>query len=90
VQPNKRYTYEDAGFNVLMNRSKKSVMGTGGLKGSSKGSGRSLNFDLQQVEGSLGDNLRIGHINMKGSKSQIAIEDENGVELTWVGRLVAD
>lgn len=89
MRPSDRYTYEDAGFNGLMNRSRKSVSTARNIQGASRGSGRALNFDLQQVEGSLGDKLRVGHIVLKGADSQIAIENEGGVETTWIGRLVS-
>ena len=90
MRPQDRYTYENAGFNGLLLRSRKSNGNANTIIGASRGSGQGVNFSLQQISGALGDNLRIGHINLKGTKSQIAIENEGGIETTWVGNLVAD
>lgn len=89
MQPNNRYTYEQAGFNGFLNRSlKANPLATNVSHGMST-PGNTMNFDLQQVAGALGDILPIGKIKLDGQVGRIAIENKYGDEGLWLGDLVS-
>lgn len=88
MRPQDRYTYRDAGFNGLMLRTRKSNPQADGITNASRGSGKPMNFDLQQVAGSLGDNLPVGKVKIQGAIGRIAIENDQGTEAAWFGNLV--
>lgn len=64
------YDYSAAGFDDFMSRSIDS-----GAQGSAPIPVRQVNFDQQQISGSLGDILRIGSIFLDGVTGRISIYD---------------
>lgn len=46
-----------------------------------------MNFDSQQVSGSLGDILRVGKINLDGKEARISLFDERNSEVLRIGKL---
>jgi hypothetical protein len=91
VSSNSKYTYEDAGFNAFMLRSLKSNPGAQNVMGgisSGVGSGGSIAFDRQSVEGMLGDKLTIGRIILDGVAGRmIVLDTARTTETGWVGDL---
>lgn len=71
------YTYEDAGYNGFFQRSIGSVAQAQTLSSvPSGGSGNNvLNFDQLQVNGSVGDTLRVGKILINGGEGNIIVND---------------
>lgn len=88
MRPQDRYTYENAGFNGFMLRSQKSNPDAQNLRsGISKGA-NTINFDMQQIAGAMGDNLSIGRLKLQGRKGRMAVTDETDTtEVGWVGDL---
>ncbi len=89
MRPQDRYTYENAGFNAFMLRSMKSNPGAQTVRGGiSRGNGGNLAFDRQQVEGMLGDKLKVGRLVLDGRAGRMAVLDETEtIETGWVGDL---
>lgn len=89
MRPQDRYTYQNAGFNAFMLRSMKSNPGAQTVAGGiSSGNGGAFAFDRQQIEGMLGDKLKVGRLVLDGQKGRLIVLDtaettENG----WVGDL---
>lgn len=87
--PKPKYTYQDAGFNGFLSRSKKANPFALDLSdGPSSSSGGTLNLDRQQVASSLGNKLTLGRIVLDGVAGRIIMSDENGVETAWFGNLI--
>lgn len=82
-----QHTYREAGFNRFFRRSLNSNPNAVNLKGTATGSTRQLNFDEQQVSGSLGDILRIGRIILDGKLGRQSINDERNNEVLRLGDL---
>lgn len=81
---NKRYTYQDAGFNRFFKRSIGSSPDTVNLQ-SVSGPNRQLNFDDVQVSGSIGDVLRLGKINLDGKKGNLSFYDDRDEAVATMG-----
>lgn len=87
MQPQDRYTYETAGFNGFLTRSLKSNPLANNLSdGIASSSGTAMNFDRQQVAGSLGNKLTIGRLILDGVAGR-AIAQKNGEDVAWFGDL---
>jgi hypothetical protein len=88
-QQNKRYTYEDAGFNSFLNRSLKSNPSARTLSDRpSTSASNTLNFDKLQISGTIADDLRLGSgLELQGNRARIAVKDDQDTEVGWVGRL---
>lgn len=91
MQPQYRYTYEQAGFNGFMLRSLKSNPGAQTLAGGiSTGNGGTIAFDRQAIEGSLGGILKVGRVQIDGIKGRIVfLDDTETVENGWAGDLTS-
>lgn len=89
MRPQDRYTYQNAGFNAFMLRSMKSNPGAQTVRGGiSSGNGGNLAFDRTQIEGMLGDKLKVGRIVLDGQKGRMIVLDEaETTENGWVGDL---
>lgn len=89
MQPNNRYTYENAGFNAFLLRSRKSNPGAQTVRGGvSMGTGKAVAFDRQQIEGMLGDKLKIGRLVLDGRAGRlITLDKSETTEVGWVGDL---
>ena len=89
MRPQDRYTYQNAGFNAFMLRSLKSNPGAQTVGGGvSRGNGGNLAFDRQQIEGMLGDKLKVGRLVLNGRSGRIEVLDETEtIEMGWVGDL---
>lgn len=89
MRPQDRYTYQQAGFNAFMLRSMKSNPGAQTVAGGvSSGNGGRFAFDRQQIEGALGDKLKIGRLVLDGQKGRLIVLDEaETTENGWVGDL---
>jgi hypothetical protein len=88
VNPSSRYSYQDAGFNSFMSRSRKSNPLAMTLSDSaSSSSGTTLNLDRQQTNGPLGNNLTLGSIVLNGVDGRISVMDANGNEVVRIGDL---
>lgn len=82
------YTYLDAGFNRFFSRSLGSNPANGNLTAMSNGAGsNTLNFDQMRTSGSLGDKIQVGGITIDGTNRRIAIIDESGQEVGWIGNI---
>lgn len=93
MRPSDRYTYADAGFNGFMSRSVKSNPMAVNLRGGmSSGTGRSIQFDRQQVGGTFMDKVRIGpRMILDGVRARVIILDESGIdEVAWFGDLTKE
>lgn len=76
MQPNTKYTYENAGFNGLLSRSKKANPFADTLADqASSSSGVAINFDRQQVGSSLGNVATVGDIRLDGVNENIIVPD---------------
>lgn len=84
---NDKHTYRDVGFNRFFRRSLTSDPNVVNLKSMAGTSTRQLNFDNQQVSGSLGDILRIGRILLDGKIGRQSIMDERNNEVLRLGEL---
>ena len=84
-----RYTYQNAGFNAFMLRSMKSNPGAQTVAGGiSRGNGGALAFDRTQIEGMLGDKLKVGRLVLDGQAGRLIVLDEaETTETGWVGDL---
>jgi hypothetical protein len=82
------YTYADAGFNPFLRRSIDSGQ-SATLGGSSSDfrrvNNQQINFDSQQVTGSLGDKIQVGDIVIDGGNRRISIYDDG--RANEVGRI---
>ena len=89
MRPQDRYTYENAGFSNFLIRSLKSNPGAQTLAGGiSRGNAGAFAFDRNQIEGMLGDKLKIGRIVLDGQKGRMIVLDEaETTENGWVGDL---
>ena len=89
MQPGRRYTYADAGFNGFLTRSLKSNMGAQTLfDGPSTGATNQINFDQMQVSGAIADNIKVGsRLELQGNNGRIAVKDDQRNEVGWVGDL---
>lgn len=74
------YNYESAGFDAYLSRSIDNV-------GQSAPQAMQVNFDQNQISGSLGDTLRIGSIFLDGKAGSIVIYDDQGVPVAIFGEL---
>lgn len=84
----KPHDYESAGFNGFFRRSIGSNPAATTLRSlNGRGASRQLNFDDQQVSGSLGDKLKIGTIVQDGKSGAISIFDEQGNEVVRLGEV---
>lgn len=89
MQPQDRYTYQNAGFNGFMARSLKSNAGANSVAdGIATGSGKAMNFDLQQAFGSLGNKIQIGRIILDGVNGRVIAQDETATDTAWFGNLI--
>ncbi len=89
MQPNRRYTYTNAGFNGFLSRSVKANPLASKLSDGISRGNNTMNFDLQQTAGALGDILPIGKIKLDGQIGRISIENKTGDEGVWLGDLVS-
>jgi hypothetical protein len=81
----KTHDYESAGFNGFFRRSIGSNPNATTLRDLNGRVSRSLNFDDQQVSGSLGDTLRIGVIYLDGKTGRFKIVDDQSNEVVRLG-----
>lgn len=87
-QTSSPYTYLDAGFNRFFSRSISSNPANGSLLAMSNGAGsNTLNFDQMRTSGNLGDKIQVGGVIIDGTNRRIAIIDENGQEVGWIGNI---
>lgn len=87
-QTSNPYTYLDAGFNRFFARSIDSNPANGNLLSMSNGAGSNmLNFDQMRTSGSLGDKIQVGGVIIDGTNRRIAIIDESGQEVGWIGKI---
>ncbi len=84
---NDKHTYTEVGINSFFRRSQMRNPDATNLKSLGGGGGRQLNFDNQQVSGSLGDILRIGRILLDGKLGRQSIMDERQNEVLRLGDL---
>lgn len=83
-----KYTYENAGFNGLLSRSKVSNPFAQTLAdGASNSTGTAINLDQQQLFGALGNILAVGTITIDGVNGKISIHDASGNEVGRLGDL---
>lgn len=89
MRPSDRYTYQNAGFNAFMLRSQKSNPGAQTVRGGiSTGTGKPMAFDRTQIEGMLGDKLKIGRLVLDGRAGRlITLDQTESTEVGWVGDL---
>lgn len=89
MQPDKRYTYENAGFNNFLLRSLKSNPSARTVKaGVSPGAGANLAFDRMHIGGSMGDRVRFGRLVAAGELGRFIVMDKTEtVEVGWIGDL---
>lgn len=89
-QTSNPYTYLDAGFNRFFSRGLDSNPANNSLMAMSNGSGsNTLNFDQMRTSGSLGDKIQVGGIIIDGTNRRIAIIDESGQEVGWIGNITS-
>lgn len=82
------YDYESAGFDSFLTRSIDSQSGNLTLASSEDiGYSRQVNYDQNQVTGSLGDTLQIGNIQINGVEGRISIFDGDQNEVVRIGSL---
>lgn len=85
------YTYTDAGFDGFFRRSIESDPNTTTLRGMAASfqqvNNNAINFDAQQVTGSLGDKLQVGSAIIDGAKGRFSIVDSGGQEVARFGDL---
>lgn len=79
------HDYESAGFNGFFRRSIGSNPTATTLRALNTRDNRQLNFDDQQVSGSLGDTLRIGVIYLDGKTGRFQIVPQTGEEVVRLG-----
>jgi hypothetical protein len=83
---NKRvHDYESAGFNGFFRRSLGSHPDATTLRQLNTRATRSLNFDDQQISGSLGDTLRVGAVTVEGKVGRVVVHDEQNNEVVELG-----
>lgn len=76
-----QYSYTEAGFDEYLSRS---------IDGPQTAApALQVNFDANQISGSLGDTLRIGSIYLDGKNGSIVIYDDQGVPVAIFGELDA-
>lgn len=81
-----QHDYESAGFNGFFRRSIGSNPTATTLRAlNGRSQKRELNFDEQQVSGSLGDTLRIGVIYLDGKTGRFQIIPQTGEEVVRLG-----
>ena len=81
----KVHDYESAGFNGFFRRSIGSNPTATTLRALNSRASRQLNFDDQQVSGSLGDTLRIGVMYLEGKTGRFKIVDDQIAEVVRLG-----
>ena len=81
----KQHDYESAGFNGFFRRSIGSNPTATTLRALNGRTTRQLNFDDQQVSGSLGDTLRVGVIYLEGKTGRFKIVDDQSNEVVRLG-----
>lgn len=83
-----RYTYLEAGFNRFFSRAINSNADSATLQQVSNTAGsRTINFDLYQASGNLGDKIQVGGITIDGTNRRIVIIDEGNNEVGWIGNI---
>jgi len=83
-------SYADAGFNKFYSRSISSAPSINNLPQMSAAAGSNMiNFDHSPTSGSLGDKIQVGGVIIDGTNRRIVIQDENGVDVGWIGNLDA-
>ena len=80
------YDYETAGFDPFLSRSIDQV-GATLADSENMNYSRQMNFDQQQVSGSLGDVLRVGNIQLDGVQGRISVYDGDNNEVVRIGSL---
>lgn len=86
----KPYDYTLAGFDAFLDRS---IDGNDAytLDDRPNIANQQINYDQSQVSGKLGSTLQIADsITIDGIKRRISITDENGIEVTRLGKLKDD
>ena len=87
---NQTSSYVDSGFNKFFSRSINASGSTNTLQEVSNTAGnKDLNFDHYSTSGSLGDKIQVGGVIIDGTNRRIVIQDENGVEVGWIGNISA-
>lgn len=82
----KIHDYESAGFNGFFRRSIGSESAATTLRALPiKVGHRQLNFDDQQVSGSIGDTINFGAVDIEGKMGRIGITDEQGNPVVRLG-----
>ena len=69
------YNYESSGFSPFLTRP------LGSERGIRNASIRQVNFDQNQITGSLGDSLQIGNILINGAEGNITVSDGENVRV---------
>lgn len=92
MQPQNRYTYENAGFNAFMLRSLKSNPGAQTVAGGiSTGYQGPIAFDRQAMEGALGDKVKVGRLVLNGPAGRMEVLDKPElVNIGYVGDLTEE
>ena len=82
-------SYTGVGFNRFFRRSLDSDPMASTLRNSRnvRSGGSNLNFDTQQISGSLGDKLKVGKITIDGKEGRIDMADERGNLTMRIGDL---
>lgn len=75
------YNYESSGFGPFLTRP------LGSERGIRNSTVKQVNFDQNQITGSLGDVFRVGKINLDGSNGRISIYDDQDREVVRIGEL---
>lgn len=84
---NDPYDYTNSGFNGFLSRRIRRPNAVT-LQGLSNDTPRKeIDFDKTSTSGSLGDVISVTGIKLDGPNRRIAISDELGVEVGWIGNI---
>jgi len=79
--------YLNSGINKFFSRSIMNNSSTTLQEVSQVAGSNEINFDRTPTSGSLGDKIQVGGVIIDGVNRRIAIQDESGVEVGWIGNL---
>jgi len=87
VDRNEPYDYTASGFNGFLSRRirRPDAVTLSGLSNDSPR--REVNFDTTSTSGSLGDVISVTGIKLDGPNKRIAISDDLGTEVGWIGNI---
>lgn len=83
----KPYDYTDSGLNGFLSRRirRPDAVTLNGLSNNSPR--KEMDFDQMSTSGTLGDIISVNGIKLDGPNRRIAITDELGVEVGWIGNI---